>query len=115
MIKTLLYLSVLLAPAASFAVVINFDDIPTSSSANSIWQGNRYLSQNVLFSTDGTALGAFQYVDMPGKMVGGMDGATVGDFNKSIEAKFVSSTNVQVQLATNSLSFFIRNAGSSTS
>src|SRR5687768_10446679 len=112
MIKTLLNLSVLLAPAASFAVVITFDDIPTTSSTKTSWLGNRYQGQNVLFGTDGT-LGAFRYSSTPGmeNMVGGADTLSGGDFKEEISAKFVSATNVNAAHATSSVSFIIRDWG----
>jgi hypothetical protein len=112
MVKTLLNLGVLLAPAASFAVVITFDDISTTN-GSATWQGNRYLSQNVLFSTDGSQLGAFRYSNVASEinMVGGSDGPTLGEFNKSIEARFVSASNPSQKMATSSVSFWVRDAG----
>jgi hypothetical protein len=104
--RLILNLTLMLAPVASFAVVINFDDISTPT-GSATWQGNRYIGQNLMFSAD-EALGAVRYsADMAlWNMVGGSSQVNGSVLDEEIEWRYTTAANAA--LATNSVSFVVR-------
>lgn len=91
---------------------INFDDIDTLTSQVVEWQGDRYLSQGVLFSTTGLTLGAYRHsaADSSPNMVAGSSLDPPNTPNRPVTARFVNPADQSELLATDFVSLWINDS-----
>jgi len=106
--------SLLSAVASAQDVTIDFDDIDTTASQSVKWSGDHYAASDVLFSTNGGALGAFRvsWANTSPNIACGSTDPTFIFPDASVEAAFIDDADGTTQLVTQEVSFWVNDSDS---